>query len=286
MDSPDLDGLVKHFDEKVSECTQLLPFARLCRHLMNQVLEDGKNPNEFNAKDLPDLEKLTTSVINARNILNTLDQALTEKEESMKKQHKQLLESIDDATSKMLHLSSTFPVDFGKPTEVAKPKYGIYVQKPKANVVKNQPTSKAALKTNTTSGHGVTNKSTSNNALNKRKTINTTTVTNLPGTKTQVGQNKSKQVPNVPPSSSKANQQRGKQDVKGSTSRMTAATISSMQKSASKQVKSDIKKTTASLGMKDATGKGPAIPVRLTKKLLTMRQHQLNKMKPADDQDE
>ena len=131
MDSTDLEGLVKYFNDKVERFDQLVPLARLCKHGINQMLGDAELDQPIDLDHLPDLTELTNLVSETKSSLEMLDQSLTKREREMKQQHEKLLSLISDVTNHLEHLSSNFPVDFGKPPAgpPPKPKYGIHVQK-------------------------------------------------------------------------------------------------------------------------------------------------------------
>lgn len=290
MDSSDLSGLVNYFDEKVQRFDQLVPFARLCKYRINRRLEDTQMLDQSEpagVDDLPDLGELTDLVIECKNALVALDETLVVKEAAMTEQHKTVLDLISDASSHLDHLSSNFPVDFGKPIEPSKPKYGIHVSKKPAVGRTGKTTGPTVNRTAITQGAPKPPQPTANEVtLNKKKGINSTTVTTLPVAKTQAKQQNKQQQQSARDQKAPIAKPDAAAKSGGISSRTTAATISSMQKSASKPVKSDIRKTTASLGMNDGAGKGPTIPVRLTKKLLTMREHQLNRMKTSEESEE
>ena len=293
MDSESIEDLIQHFENRINNFHDLVQFARMSKYLEKK----SKYPEEevsidIDDSQLPDLQELTRLILESKQALGKIENYLDDKEKSLKREYELIKEEAADTKNHLQHLSSQFPVDFGKES---KPKYGINVPR-KGPVVSKVQSGLARSKFNETSkpssaaGNRGTSKASNPVPLTRRK-INSATTTSLPASRAQQENKSRPQVlekgmkktdTNVASSSSVNNAAR----VNCATSRMAAATISSMQKSAKKPIKSDIKKTTASIGMTDATGKAPAFPVRLTKKLLTMREHQLNRMKSTEDTDD
>src|SRR5690348_11321657 len=97
MDSPDLETLLKYFDDKISMIGEIIPLVRLCNHKKQAICYPPVNPvlgrqlgisaetlgeltSEGQEVQLPDLAALTSMVVEMKSMISEMTTMVTKQE--------------------------------------------------------------------------------------------------------------------------------------------------------------------------------------------------------------
>lgn len=129
MEGVDLLALLQHFDKKIDQINQTIPWARFCNQMIKEhdQLHDtpDANGNLRTVKDVPDMNALSGMVIEMESSLQEIENHLVAEKKKLANQEERITILSEDVAAHLEYLSSNFPIDFGKSPEKPKPKYGI-----------------------------------------------------------------------------------------------------------------------------------------------------------------
>lgn len=144
MDSPDLVSLLSHFDQKIARVQHLVPWARACNLLVQEhdARLSGDQVPLVDRCQLPDMRLLSELMLDMEDSIYAIDDRLHLEKKRQQKQKVRIRNLITDLNEHLDHISSKFPLNFGKSPEKPKTqKYGIHapVRKSTAPIAKSVP---------------------------------------------------------------------------------------------------------------------------------------------------
>lgn len=150
MDSPDLTSLLLHFDHKIRQIDELIPWAKTC-NLLVQRQDNLLTDQEQEQPDvqLPDLHLLSELIMDMEESIYEIDDQMALERKRTERQKIRIQNLITDLKQHLDYISSNFPLNFGKSPEKPKiARYGIHAaanaRKSVAPAAKSAPTRQAA----------------------------------------------------------------------------------------------------------------------------------------------